>query len=78
MFSKQVSPVDQAFVKQSQARFRVQHQTLGKGDSKADLKQLQDWAKAGLSGLEGAPLEAEIKARAGALILANAVRLKGV
>uniref|UniRef100_A0A3Q2WQB0 Serine (or cysteine) peptidase inhibitor, clade H, member 2 n=1 Tax=Haplochromis burtoni TaxID=8153 RepID=A0A3Q2WQB0_HAPBU len=78
VFSKQVSPVDQAFVKQSQARFRVQHQTLGKGDSKADLKQLQDWAKAGLSGLEGAPLEAEIKARAGALILANAVRLKGL
>lgn len=56
----------------------MQHQTLGKGDSKADLKQLQDWAKAGLSGLEGAPLEAEIKSKAGALILANAVRLKGV
>lgn len=78
VFSKQVPPVSQAFVKQSQARFRVQHQPLGKGDTKADLKQIREWAKAGLNGPEGAPLEAEIKAGAGALILANAVRFKGV
>lgn len=78
VFSKQVPPVNQAFVKQSQTKFRVQHQPLGKGDTKADLKQVQDWAKAGLSGLEGAPLEAEIKAGAGALILASAVHFKGL
>ncbi|XP_071333975.1 serine (or cysteine) peptidase inhibitor, clade H, member 2 [Trachinotus anak] len=78
VFSKQTPPVSQAFVKDSQARFRLQHQPLGKGDSKADLKQLHGWAKAGLGGLEGAPLEAEIQAKAGALILANALRFKGL
>ncbi|XP_070786365.1 serine (or cysteine) peptidase inhibitor, clade H, member 2 [Enoplosus armatus] len=78
LFSKQAPPVSQAFVKESQARFRLQHQPLGKGDSKADLKQLHGWAKAGLGGLEGAPLAAEIQAKAGALILANALRFKGL
>ncbi|XP_040887192.1 serine (or cysteine) peptidase inhibitor, clade H, member 2 [Toxotes jaculatrix] len=78
VFSKQAPPVNQAFVKDSQARFRVQHQPLGKGDSKADLKQLHGWAKTGLGGLEGAPLVAEIQAKAGALILANALRFKGL
>lgn len=77
LFSKQAPPVSQAFVKESQARFRLLHQPLGKGDSKADLKQLHGWAKAGLGGLEGAPLAAEIQAKAGALILANAMRFKG-
>ncbi|XP_039997538.1 serine (or cysteine) peptidase inhibitor, clade H, member 2 [Xiphias gladius] len=78
VFSKQAPAVSQAFVKDSQARFRLQHQPLGKGDSKADLKQLHGWAKAGLGGLEGAPLKAEIQAKAGALILANALRFKGL
>uniref|UniRef100_A0A3Q1CX97 Serpin domain-containing protein n=2 Tax=Amphiprion ocellaris TaxID=80972 RepID=A0A3Q1CX97_AMPOC len=78
VFLKQAPAFSKEFVKKSQSRFRLQHQTLGKGDSKADLKQLHDWAKAGLSGLEGAPLEAEIKAKAGALILANALRFKGL
>ncbi|KAM9335817.1 serine (or cysteine) peptidase inhibitor, clade H, member 2 [Symphorus nematophorus] len=78
LFSKQAPAVSQAFVKDSQARFKLQHQPLGKGDSKADLKQLHGWAKAGLGGLEGAPLEAEIQAKAGALILANALRFKGL
>lgn len=77
LFSKQAPPVSQAFVKDSQARFRVQHQPLGKGDSKADLKQLHGWVKAGLGGLEGAPLGAEFQAKAGALILASALRFKG-
>ncbi|KAA8582532.1 hypothetical protein FQN60_006203 [Etheostoma spectabile] len=76
LFSKQAPPVSQAFVKESQARFRLLHQPLGKGDSKADLKQLHGWAKAGLGGLEGAPLAADIQAKAGALILANALRFK--
>ncbi|GAA6229208.1 serpin H1-like [Lates japonicus] len=78
VFSKQAPPVSKAFEKDGQARFRLQHQPLGKGDSKADLKQLHGWAKAGLGGLEGAPLEAEIQAKAGALILANALRFKGL
>lgn len=78
VFLKQAPAFSQEFVKKSQSRFRLQHQTLGKGDSKADLKQLHDWAKAGLSGLEGAPLEAEIKAKAGALILANALHFRGL
>ncbi|XP_044040583.1 serine (or cysteine) peptidase inhibitor, clade H, member 2 isoform X1 [Siniperca chuatsi] len=78
LFSKQAPPVSQAFVKESQAGFRLQHQPLGNGDSKADLKQLHGWAKAGLGGLEGAPLAAEIQAKAGALILANAMRFKGL
>uniref|UniRef100_UPI0037E8D5FF serine (or cysteine) peptidase inhibitor, clade H, member 2 n=1 Tax=Semicossyphus pulcher TaxID=241346 RepID=UPI0037E8D5FF len=78
LFSKQAPPVSQTFVKESQARFKLQHRPLGKGDSKADLKQLHGWAKAGLGGLEGAPLAAEIQAKAGALILANAVRFKGL
>lgn len=64
-------------MKDSKARFSLQHKPLGKGDSKADLKQLHSWAKAGLGGLESAPLEAEIKAKAGALIVANALHFKG-
>ncbi|KAG7240078.1 hypothetical protein INR49_027932 [Caranx melampygus] len=78
LFSKQAPAVSQAFVKDSQARFGLKHQPLGKGNSKADLKQLHGWAKAGLGGLEGAPLEADIQAKAGALIVANAVRFKGL
>lgn len=77
LFSKKAPPVSQAFVKDSEAKFRLQHQPLGQGDSKADLKQLHGWAKAGLGGLEGAPLAAEIQAKAGALILANALSVKG-
>lgn len=77
LFSKQAPPVSQAFVKESQARFRLQHRPLGTGGSEADLKQLRGWAKAGLGGLEGAPLAADIQAKAGALILANALRFKG-
>ncbi len=77
LFSKQAPPVSQAFVKESQARFRLLHQPLGKGDSEADLKQLHGWAKAGLGGLEGAPLAAKIQTKAGALILASALRFKG-
>lgn len=77
LFSKEAPPVSQAFVKDSQARFRLHHQPLGKGDYKADLKQLCSWAKAGLGGLEGAPLAVEIQAKAGALILANTLRFKG-
>lgn len=77
VFSKQAAAVSEAFVKESQTRFRLQHKTLRKGDSKEDLKQLYDWAKAGLSGLEGAPLVEEVKAKAGALILANALKFKG-
>ncbi|XP_031707300.1 serine (or cysteine) peptidase inhibitor, clade H, member 2 [Anarrhichthys ocellatus] len=78
LFSKQAPPVSQKFVKESQATFRLQHRPLGKGDSKADLKQLHGWVKAGLGGLEGAPLAAEVKPKAGALILANALRFKGL
>lgn len=77
LFSKQAPAVSQAFVKDSQARFRLLHKALGKGDSKADLKQLHGWAKAGLGGLEGAPLAAKVQVKAGALILANALRFKG-
>lgn len=77
VFSKQVPPVSQAFVKDHLAKFRLQHKPLGKGDSKADLKQLHGWAKAGLGGLKSAPLEAEIQAKAGALIVANALHFKG-
>lgn len=77
VFSKQAPSLSQAFVKDSKATFRLQHTQLGKGDSKADLKQLRGWAKAGLGGLDGTPLEAEIKAKAGALILAHALRFKG-
>ncbi|KAK2862752.1 hypothetical protein Q5P01_002285 [Channa striata] len=78
MFSKQAPPVSKSFVKDSQAKFRLQHQPMGKGDAKADLKQLRAWAKAGLGGLDGAPVEGEIKANAGALILASALRFKGL
>ncbi|XP_035005479.2 serine (or cysteine) peptidase inhibitor, clade H, member 2 isoform X2 [Hippoglossus stenolepis] len=78
VFSKQAPAISQAFVKDSRAKFGLQHQPLGKGDSKADLKQLHDWAKDGLGGLEAAPMEAEIKAKAGALILANALHFKGL
>ncbi|XP_069015315.1 serine (or cysteine) peptidase inhibitor, clade H, member 2 [Embiotoca jacksoni] len=78
VFSKQAPAVSQAFVTGSRNRFRLRHQTLGKGDAEADLKQLRAWAKAGRGGLEGAPVEAEIKAQAGALIVANALRFKGL
>ncbi|XP_062301080.1 serine (or cysteine) peptidase inhibitor, clade H, member 2 [Scomber scombrus] len=78
VFSKQAPAVNQAFVKDSKARFSLQHKPLGKGDSKADLKQLHSWAKAGLGGLESAPLVSEIQAKAGALIVANALHFKGL
>lgn len=78
LFSKQAPPVSQAFVKECQARFGLQHRPLGKGDSKADLKKLHSWAKAGLGGLEGAPLAYEIQAKDGALIVANALHFKGL
>ncbi|KAI9538143.1 hypothetical protein NQZ68_017876 [Dissostichus eleginoides] len=48
----------------------------GKGDSKADLKQLHGWAKADMGGPEGAPLVDQIQTKPGALILANALRFK--
>ncbi|KAI4808465.1 hypothetical protein KUCAC02_000524, partial [Chaenocephalus aceratus] len=50
LFSKQAPPVSQAFVKESQARFMLQHQPLGKGDSKADLKQLMAGLRLGSGG----------------------------
>ncbi|XP_008284430.1 serine (or cysteine) peptidase inhibitor, clade H, member 2 isoform X2 [Stegastes partitus] len=78
VFLKQAPAFSQEFVKKSQSRFRLQHQTLEKGDSKADQKRLHDWAKAELNGLEGGPLETEIKVKAGGLILANALRFKGL
>ncbi|XP_036968409.1 serine (or cysteine) peptidase inhibitor, clade H, member 2 [Acanthopagrus latus] len=78
LFSKQAPAISQAFVKDSQARFRLQHKALGKGDPEADLKLLHGWAKAGLGGLEGAPLAAQVQAKAGALILANALRFTGL
>ncbi|XP_058481481.1 serine (or cysteine) peptidase inhibitor, clade H, member 2 [Solea solea] len=78
VFSKQAPPVSQAFVKDNKAKFRLQHQPLGKGGSKADLKQLHDWAKDSLGGLEAAPLEAELQVNTGALILANALCFKGL
>lgn len=77
LFSKEAPQVSQAFVKDSQARLGLQHQLLGKGDSKADLKRLSSWAKAALGGLDAAPLAPEIQAKAGALILANALSFKG-
>ena len=77
LFSKDAPPVSQAFVKDSQAKFSLQHQPLGKGDSKADQKQIRDWAEAGLGGLEGTPSAPELQAKAGALILANALSFKG-
>lgn len=78
VFTKQAPALRQAFVKESQSKFGLQHQTLGKGDPSADLKRLGDWAKAGTGGLEGAPLEGGIKAKAGAVILANALHFKGL
>ncbi|MEQ2267353.1 hypothetical protein XENORESO_004824 [Xenotaenia resolanae] len=78
VFTKQAPALSHTFTKQSQSRFRLQHQTLGKGDFKADLKQLHDWAKAVLSEKKGAPLEVEIKAKAGAMILANALHFRGL
>ncbi|KAM4564959.1 serine (or cysteine) peptidase inhibitor, clade H, member 2 [Fundulus diaphanus] len=78
VFTKQPPALSQAFAGVSQSRFMLQLQTLGIRDSKADLKQLRDWAKAALSGEEGAPLEAEIKAKAGTMILANALHFKGL
>lgn len=77
IFSKQAPSVSKAFVKASQSKFRLQHTPLGKGDAEADLKQLRGWAKAGLGGLDGDALQAEIQAKAGALILANALSFKG-
>lgn len=77
LFSKEAPQISQDFVKDSQARFGLQHRPLGKGDSKADLKRLSSWANAALDGLDAAPLAAEIQAKAGALILANTLRFKG-
>ncbi|XP_030017476.1 serine (or cysteine) peptidase inhibitor, clade H, member 2 [Sphaeramia orbicularis] len=78
VFSKQTPPVRQSFEKEIQTKFRLQHQPLGKGDSKADLRQIHSWAKVGLGGQEGPALEAEIQTKAGALILANALHFKGL
>ncbi|KAM3857823.1 serine (or cysteine) peptidase inhibitor, clade H, member 2 [Diretmus argenteus] len=78
VFSKQVPAGDGVFVEDREARFRLQHHPLGDGDAQADLKQLHAWAKAGLGGLEGAPLGLHVHAKAGALILANALRFKGL
>uniref|UniRef100_A0A087X5W4 Serine (or cysteine) peptidase inhibitor, clade H, member 2 n=1 Tax=Poecilia formosa TaxID=48698 RepID=A0A087X5W4_POEFO len=78
VFTKQAPAVGQAFAKEIQSRFRLQHRTLGKGDAKADLRQLCQWAEAALGGKEGAPLEAEIKAKAGAMVLTNALHFKGL
>ncbi|KAM6959708.1 serine (or cysteine) peptidase inhibitor, clade H, member 2 [Tautogolabrus adspersus] len=78
LFSKQAPQLSQKFMKDIQARFRLQHQTLGKGDSIADLKQLHSWAKTGLGGLEGASLAADIQSKAGAMMLANALHFKGL
>lgn len=77
LFSKEAPQVSQAFVKDSHARFGLQHRPLGKGDSKADLKALRSWAKVALGGLDAAPLAAEVQAKAGSLILASALRFKG-
>ncbi|XP_038135046.1 serine (or cysteine) peptidase inhibitor, clade H, member 2 [Cyprinodon tularosa] len=78
LFTKQTPAFSQAFTKVSQSRLGLQHHMLGKGDSKADLKQLHDWFKAALSGKEGAPFDVEIKAKAGAMILADTIHFKGL
>lgn len=75
LFSKQAPALGSA--KEISTKFGLQQQTLGEGDSAADRKHLHDWAKAGLGGLDGA-VEAEIDAKAGALILANVMRFKGL
>lgn len=77
MFSKDTPTIEKAFLKDAQEKFKLQHQPLGKGNGEADLKQLRGWATAVLGGLDGAPPAAKIQAKAGALILANALRLKG-
>ncbi|XP_029944248.1 serine (or cysteine) peptidase inhibitor, clade H, member 2 [Salarias fasciatus] len=76
LFSKQAPALGSA--KERLTKFMLQQRTLGKGGAAEDHKQLQDWAEAGFGRLDGAPVEAEIKAKAGALILANAMRFKGL
>lgn len=77
VFSKETPAISQEFLKDVEARFKLQHHSLGKGDGEADLKQLRGWAEAIVGGQEGSPSAAKIQAKAGALIVANAFRFKG-
>lgn len=77
MFSKETPAISQVFLKDAEAKFKLQHHSLGKGDGEAELKQLRGWAEAVLGGRGGTPSAAKIQAKAGALILASAFRFKG-
>lgn len=76
VFSKQ--KVSKVFAERSHSKFQLQQETLKQGKSQTDLKQISDWAKGVLRGQEGTTFQGEIKAEAGALILANALRFKGL
>lgn len=78
LFSKQAPELKQKFVKDSWAKFSLQHQTLDKEGLQTGLEHLHSWAKSGLGGLEGASLAVDAEPQAGALILASALRFRGL
>lgn len=78
VFTKQGLQLNDGFLKESKKKFGLKHQSLGKGDSKGDLRQLLAWAKEWMGGVEVASLGGEIQTKAGALVLANALHFKGL
>uniref|UniRef100_A0AAR2KTG0 Serpin domain-containing protein n=1 Tax=Pygocentrus nattereri TaxID=42514 RepID=A0AAR2KTG0_PYGNA len=78
LFSKQVPALEKAFLKELQAQFGLGHVALSAGDKQRDMEKLRSWAKDGMGGLEGPPLTEEPDPKEGAMILANALHLKGV
>ncbi|XP_017539418.1 serine (or cysteine) peptidase inhibitor, clade H, member 2 [Pygocentrus nattereri] len=77
LFSKQVPALEKAFLKELQAQFGLGHVALSAGDKQRDMEKLRSWAKDGMGGLEGPPLTEEPDPKEGAMILANALHLKG-
>ncbi|KAL6490805.1 hypothetical protein MHYP_G00011500 [Metynnis hypsauchen] len=77
LFSKQVPALEKAFLEELQAQFGLGHVALSAGDKQGDKEKLHSWAKDGMGGLEESPLMEGPDLEEGAMILANALHLKG-
>ncbi|XP_063043750.1 serine (or cysteine) peptidase inhibitor, clade H, member 2, partial [Engraulis encrasicolus] len=82
LFTKQVAALDQNFLKRARSggvgRIGLNHVALGSGGKKPDSATFHTWAQ-GATGTDNvAQLSKEPQAQSGALVLANALRIKGL
>ncbi|KAL2079075.1 hypothetical protein ACEWY4_024819 [Coilia grayii] len=80
LFTKQVAALDQNFLKKAKSGGGVglNHVALGSGGKQPDSATFHTWALGATGGAKVAQLSKEPQAQSGALILANALRFKGL